>query len=88
MQRIAVRIMLGALTGAVFVLANVAGEAVLPKPAHSLLPASDKPNCTALVLDRASGRTVASSCRDKEAIQLEADATERAPMLPQIRQRS
>ncbi len=71
MRRIAVWIMLGTLTGAVLLLAT-AGEAVLRAPAQSLLPANDRPNCTALVLDRASGRTVAAPCGEGDALPFEA----------------
>jgi hypothetical protein len=72
MRRTAVWITLGVLTGAVLLLATVAGETALRAPAQSLLPANDKPNCTALVLDRASGRTVAASCGEGDALPLEA----------------
>lgn len=74
MRRTAIWIMLGALMGAVFSLATLAGEAVLRTPAQSLLPTDDGPNCTALILDRDSGRTTAAPCGGSAALLHEAAA--------------
>lgn len=82
MRGTAVWIMLGVLTGAALSLATVADETVLRALAQSLPPAKRESNCTALVLDRVTGLTVATSCRDKEAILLEAAARERVSVIP------
>lgn len=62
MRRMAVWIGLGVLTGAGLSLLADAGEAMLRTPASGLSPAGDTSNCTALILDRVSGRTLAASC--------------------------
>ena len=72
MRRTVVWIMLSGLIAAALPLLTGAREAMLRTPAQSLPPAEVGPNCTALVLDRVSGLTVAASCGASSTMRLEA----------------
>ena len=78
MRRTVVWITLSGLIGAALSLVTGAGEAMLPTPAQSHPPAEVGPNCTALVLDRVSGLTVAASCGASGTMRLEASVRDGA----------